>query len=316
MTQQYGDGAPTNVHRHHDEQADRRAANRAVMVSAIGLALTGGIELMLALFTGSVALLGDALHNLADVSTSGVVFLGFFISKRRPSRAYPYGYERAEDLAGLGVALVIWLSAAFVGWQSYEKLVAKTGTSHLAVGLGAAVIGMAGNFAVSRYKLRVARRIQSATMMAEAKHSWLDVLSSVGAFIGLLGVGLGYRWADPIAGFAVTLFILHVGYEVTHDIARHLMDGVEPTHITAAEESLRDVRGLRAATVRGRWMGRSLILEVEGGLDGRTPLAEADAVGHAVETAVRAAVEEVRQVRWIARPHSPRNSLTNEEDEY
>ncbi len=288
----------------HDESADRRAANRAVAVSAIGLALTGGIELALAFLTGSVALLGDALHNLADVSTSAVVFLGFFISKRRPSTAYTYGYERAEDLAGLGVALVIWLSAAFVGWQSYEKLVARTGTSYVAVGLAAAVIGMVGNYAVSRYKLHVANRIQSATMRVEAKHSWLDVLSSVGAFIGLLGVGLGYRWADPVAGFAVTLFIIHVGYEVTHDITQRLMDGVEPNHIAAAEESLRGVTGLYKATVRGRWMGRSLILEVEGQLDGHMPLAQADAVGHAVETAVREAVKEVRQVRWIARPHS------------
>ena len=129
----------------HDERAHRQAANRAVAVSALGLALTGGIELALALFTGSVALLGDALHNLADVSTSGVVFLGFYISKRQPTRTYPYGYERAEDIAGLGVALVIWLSALFAGYQSYQKLIGKAGTTHLAVGMAAAVVGMVGN---------------------------------------------------------------------------------------------------------------------------------------------------------------------------
>ena len=87
----------------HDEQGHRDAANRAVLVSALGLGLTGGIELAIAMLTGSVALLGDALHNLADVSTSAVVFLGFFVSKRHPTAGYPYGYERAEDLAGLGV---------------------------------------------------------------------------------------------------------------------------------------------------------------------------------------------------------------------
>ena len=58
----------------HDEAEHRRGANRAVGVSALGLALTGGIELALAIVTGSVALLGDALHNLSDVSTSAVVF--------------------------------------------------------------------------------------------------------------------------------------------------------------------------------------------------------------------------------------------------
>lgn len=283
------------------EQADRHAANRAVTVSAVGLALTGGIELALAVFTGSVALLGDALHNLADVSTSAVVFLGFFISKREPTRSYPYGYERAEDLAGLGVALVIWISALFAGYQSYQKLVHHLGTSHVYVGMVAAVVGMVGNFAVARYKAIVGRRIQSATMLAEAKHSWLDVMSSVGALIGLIGVALGFRWADPVAGFAVALFICHVGYEVTHDICKHLMDGVEPEHLVAAEQAAQTVPGVLRAAVRGRWMGRSLILEVETEFPADTTLKEAHELGLQVEQAVRQAVIQARKVNLVPR---------------
>src|SRR5260221_7222684 len=102
----------------HDEAAHRRLAHRAVVVSALGLFATGAIELALAVFTGSVALLGDALHNLADVSTSLVVFVGLWVSKRKPTTTYPYGYERAQDLAGLGIALVIWSSAVFPGYES------------------------------------------------------------------------------------------------------------------------------------------------------------------------------------------------------
>ena len=120
----------------HDEARERehrRAANRAVAVSAVGLALTGTIELAIAILTGSVALLGDALHNLSDVSTSAMVFVGFAVSKKPPSRTHPYGYERAEDLAGVGVAVVILASAVFAGYQSYEKLVSNRGTTDLAV---------------------------------------------------------------------------------------------------------------------------------------------------------------------------------------
>src|SRR5258708_37098073 len=105
-----------------DDAVQRRDADRAAGLSAAGLALTGIAELLLAVITGSVALLGDAIHNLSDVSTSAVVFLGFRVSKRPISHSHPYGYERAEDLAGLGVAIVIWLSAVFGGDETYRKL--------------------------------------------------------------------------------------------------------------------------------------------------------------------------------------------------
>ncbi|HEY8735874.1 MAG TPA: cation diffusion facilitator family transporter [Candidatus Dormibacteraeota bacterium] len=286
----------------HDEEGHRREANRAVGVSAVGLALTGGLELVLAVFTGSVALLGDALHNLSDVSTSAVVFLGFRISKRGPTAAYPYGYERAEDLAGLGVALVIWLSAAFAGFESYLKFVRNGPTDHLAIGMAGAVLGIIGNQAVARYKAHVGRRIQSATLEADAKHSWLDALSSLGALVGLAIVATGRRWGDPIAGFAVTLFIIHVGYTVTREILHHLMDGVDPAEMEAARAAAAGVDGISQVAVRGRWMGRSLVIEVEAALSAETTLADAEAAGRRVETAILGAVPAVRRVDWIPRP--------------
>ena len=286
----------------HDEAGHRRQANRAVAVSAAGLALTGGIELILAVLTGSVALLGDALHNLSDVSTSAVVFLGFRISKRPPTAAYPYGYERAEDLAGLGVALVIWLSAVFAGYESYLKFVSNAGTAHVGIGIAGAALGILGNQVVARYKGRVGKRIQSATLEADAKHSWLDALSSLGALIGLVIVASGRRWGDPIAGFVVTLFIIQVGFTVTREIVNHLMDGVDPTDVRAARDAAVGVDGVTAATVRARWMGRSLVVEVVGRLRPDTSLDRAEAIGQQVEAAVHDAVPAARRVQWIARP--------------
>jgi cation diffusion facilitator family transporter len=282
----------------HDEAGHRRDANRAVGVSAVGLALTGGIELALAIVTGSVALLSDALHNLSDVSTSAVVFLGFRISKRQPTPGYPYGYERAEDLAGLGVALVIWASAVFAGYVSVRKLVDNGGTTQIGIGIAGAALGIVGNQLVARYKLIVGRRIQSTTLLADARHSWLDALSSLGALIGLVLVALGQRWGDPIAGFAVTLFILHVGYQVTGEILHHLMDGVDAQVISAARDAARSIAGVDDVVVRGRWMGRSLILEVEVELNDDVLLGHADRLGDRVAAAIYQAVPAARRVYW------------------
>jgi cation diffusion facilitator family transporter len=283
-----------------DDAAHRRDANRAVGLSAAGLALTGLVELLLAVLTGSVALLGDAIHNLSDVSTSAVVFLGFRVSKRPASRSHPYGYERAEDLAGLGVAIVIWLSAAFAGYESYRKLTGHGATTDVWLGMAGATLGITGNQAVAWYKRRVGKRIGSLTLIADARHSWLDAISSLGALIGLALVAAGYRWGDPIAGFAITAFICHVGYQVTKDMLVRLTDGVEPGDLDAAETAARAVPGIQSATVRARWTGRTLRLDVETWLDGSTPLASADQISQQVEAAILRAVPAAGRVHCHA----------------
>ncbi len=284
-----------------DDAAERGEAHRAVAVSAVVLGITGLIELAVALISGSVGLLGDALHNLSDVSTSAVVFLGFRISRRTATERYPYGFERAEDLAGLGVALVIWASALFAGIESVDKLLHDPGTHHLGFGIAAAALGILGNQFVARYKLRVGRRIQSATLISDAKHSWLDAISSGGALLGLLAVAAGQRWGDPVAGLAVTLFICHVGWEVTTDIGHRLLDGVAPDVITSAEHAAAAIPGVTHAHARARWTGRTLRIDIEGWVTPDTTVILADRLGQQVGDAVHNAIPEARAITFSPR---------------
>ncbi len=288
-----------------DDADERRQANRAVAVSAIGLGVTGLVELLLAIVTGSVGLLGDAIHNLSDVSTSAVVFLGFRLSRRPPSERYPYGLERAEDLAGIGIAVVIWASAAFAGAESIRKLIEHGHTTHIAAGIAGAALGIVGNQAVAWYKRRVGRRINSATLIADARHSWLDALSSAGALAGLVAVGFGQSWGDPVAGLAVTAFICHVGYEVTRDVVRRLADGVEPEVITTAEAAAGNVPGVVHAHARARWTGRTLRVEIEGWVDPELAVRDGDRIGRQVAEAISAGLPEASSLTWTARAAPP-----------
>jgi len=284
-----------------DDEDDRRQASRAIAASAIGLGVTGLVELLLALLTGSVGLLGDAIHNLSDVSTSAVVFLGFRLSRRPPTATYPYGLERAEDLAGIGIAVVIWASAAFAGYESIRKLIEHGHTSFVGAGIAGAVLGILGNQVVARYKLVVGRRINSATLIADARHSWLDALSSAGALAGLVAVALGQSWGDAVAGLAVTAFICHVGYEVTADVLRRLADGVDPDVITRAEAAADSVTGVVHAHARARWTGRTLRIEIEGWVDPDLSARDADALGRRVADEISRRLPEAGTFEWAAR---------------
>ncbi len=284
-----------------DDAAERRQANHAIAVSAIGLAITGLAELLIAILTGSVGLLGDAIHNLSDVSTSAVVFLGFRLSRRPPTERYPYGLDRAEDLAGIGIAIVIWASAAFAGYESIHKLLTHGTTTHIGVGIAGAILGIIGNQAVARYKLITGKRIRSATLIADARHSWLDALSSAGALAGLIAAAFGQRWGDPAAGVAVTLFICHVGYEVSTDVIRRLADVIDPDVITAAEGAAGDLPGVIHAHARARWTGRTLRVEVEAWVSPDLTAREADALGRQAADAVSGQVPDIGSFTWTTR---------------
>jgi divalent metal cation (Fe/Co/Zn/Cd) transporter len=88
----------------------------------------------------------------------------------------PYRLERAEDLAGVGIAVVIWASAGFAGYESIRKLIEHGHTSFVGAGIASAVLGIVGNQAVARYKMTVGRSINCATLVADARHSWLDAV--------------------------------------------------------------------------------------------------------------------------------------------
>jgi len=89
-------------------------------------------------------------------------------------------------------------------------------------------------------------------MIADAKHSWLDALSSAGAMLGLVGVAVGWSWADAVAGLLVTGFICHVGWQVSSDIAHRLLDGVDPAVVTTAEATAAATDGVMHAHARAR----------------------------------------------------------------
>jgi divalent metal cation (Fe/Co/Zn/Cd) transporter len=122
-----------------------------------------------------------------------------------------------------------------------------------------------------------------------------------GALAGLVAVSLGFRLGHPIAGMAVTLFICHVGYEVTKDVVHRLADGIDPAVITSAEAAAGSVDGVIHAHARARWTGRTLRVEIEGWVDPELTVSSADALGQQVARAVARELPDAGSLTWTAR---------------
>src|SRR5215469_12994381 len=103
---------------------------RALWISLAGLAATALAQTVVVALSGSVALLGDALHNSADTLTAMPLGVAFVLSRRRPTRRYTYGYGRAEDLAGIVIVAVIVLSSAGAAYAAIGRLLHPHQVTH------------------------------------------------------------------------------------------------------------------------------------------------------------------------------------------
>src|SRR5215212_2034115 len=212
-----------------DEALEADAAGRrALLISLVALGVTALVQALIVALSGSVALLGDTLHNVADALTAVPLLIAFALARRPVTKRFTYGYGRAEDLAGLFVVAMIALSTVLAVWVAVDRLLHPRTVTHLWVVAAAGLVGFAGNELVARYRIRVGRRIGSAALVADGLHARTDGFTSLAVLIGALGVAAGWTWADPVVGLLIAAAILGVLRSAVAQVGARLMDAVDP----------------------------------------------------------------------------------------
>lgn len=256
---------------------------RAVAISLVILLATAGVEALVVWVSGSVALLGDTLHNAADCLTAVPLWLAFRLGRRPPTPRFTYGYGKAEDVAGLAVIALIAASAVFAGYEAIHRLIHPEKISHLGFVMAAAVVGALGNEVVAQYRIRVGRRIGSAALEADGIHARTDGVASLLVLVGAIAVALGAQWADAVVGLVITAAIVLVGYQAVRSVGQRLLDSVDPDIIDSVSTIAGSVDGVVSVTeVRARWVGHRLMAQVMLSVDGMLPVTLAHEIAEEV----------------------------------
>ncbi|AXL87448.1 cation diffusion facilitator family transporter [Streptomyces sp. CB09001] len=264
---------------------------RALWVSLAVLGATALAQAVVVVVSGSVALLGDTVHNTADALTAVPLAIAFLLGRRAATRRFTYGYGRAEDLAGIVIVLTITASAVFAAWTAVDRLLDPRPVAHVPAVAVAALVGFAGNEWVARHRIRVGREIGSAALVADGLHARTDGYTSLAVLLGAGGAALGWRLADPVVGLAITAAIVLVLRDAAREVFRRLMDAVDPALVDRAERVLGEVPGVRGVgELRLRWIGHRLRAEVAVVVDGEATVREAHRIAVAAEHALLHAV--------------------------
>ncbi len=309
------DGEEGSGHEHGRINADlygNRAGLRAVQISTAGMLIVAAIQFAIVALGGSTGLFADALHSLGDVFTTVALWIAFVLSTRAANQRYTYDYYRSEDLAGIFIVLVIIASAVISAWESIQKLTSGSVPTQLSVSMAAALVGVVSNELLAQYKIAVGKRINSVPLVADGQHSRIDGLTSLAAFVGLIGVALGLRIADPLAGLVITVVILTVVYSTSRSVLQRLLDAVDPRIVPRIITAASEVAGVEdVSDVRARWVGRTLHVVMSIEVDAELTLTRAHTIAEEVRHRLFHRIAGLSQAIIHTDPHSQGEAATD-----
>jgi cation diffusion facilitator family transporter len=283
-----------------EENDDRGAFMRASWVNVAGNAAKVVVEGVVGVTFGSLALVADAAHSVADLVASIVVLVWGGASYDEADATHPHGHGRLEPLAAMFVGAVIALLGLTLLYESILGVVRGPDVDveawrAMVAALGFAVVSM---YVLYRYTVAVNRRVGSTALRALAKDCLNDVYTSVAAAIGVVGVALGYPILDPFAGGLVSVIVVYQGVEIGRENVGYLV-GTAPVEekqdeIRSAALSHPEVRGTH--DFKAFYDGTEIEVEMHAEIDGEHTVYEA----HDIESEV---VDRVRSVEDVGDVH-------------
>jgi len=188
--------------------------------SAAGLSIISNSFLILlkvvaGILSGSISIISEAIHSGIDLVAALIAFFSLRLAGVPADRGHPFGHGKIENVSGTIEAALIFVAAAFIGYEAVGRIIERQALEHLTLGIAVMAVSAVANIIVSRRLLRVARETDSLALEADARHLTADIYTSLGVLVALAVVRItGLDVLDPIIALMVALFILRTAYDV------------------------------------------------------------------------------------------------------
>jgi len=239
----------------------RTASGVTAAGAATDLVLAAG-KIAAGVLSGSQAIFADGLHSLSDLATDLAVLAGIRISGRPADEDHHYGHRRAMTLVTSGLAVVLLAAAGFVLVRAVRSFLHPAAPVRVGLPLAAAAASVVLKEALYHVTVRVGRRIDDTSIIANAWHHRSDAASSVAAAVGLTAVAVGgprWRFMDGVTALVLACFLGVVAWKILRDAVAELMDRAPSRDMTerirgavAATPGVRDFHAFRARRLGGK----------------------------------------------------------------
>ncbi|QFU01911.1 Ferrous-iron efflux pump FieF [Halomonas sp. THAF5a] len=285
--------------------AQTREAHRVTLIGAVIDFAVGVAKLIAGFLVGSAALVADAIHSFSDILTDLFVVAATHFGRQEPDSDHPYGHGRIETLATLWLGSVLIFVAGGIAWASIGRLLeGEPIPAPGAWAIGIAGIALLAKEWIFRYTMRVARRVNSRLLEANAWHSRSDALSTVVVMIGLVAAQVGVGWMDALAAIVVGIMVGRVGGRLLWESSRELIDTALPAEQRdAMQRAAEAVAGVRSVhDLRARKLGSDILLDLHIVVPPRVTVSEAHEIGNEASRRLREAFPNLHDVTFHIDP--------------
>lgn len=282
-----------------EENITKKIAMGVSTVTVIVNLILAVFKLLAGIVGNSGAMISDGVHSASDVFSTFIVMIGVQLASKESDKDHPYGHERLECVASIILAVILLATGIGIGMSGIEKIIAgRYGELNIPTNLAliAAVVSIVIKEWMYWYTKIAAKKINSGALLADAWHHRSDALSSIGAFIGILGAQIGFPVLDSIASVAICLFIGKVSVDIFRDSFDKMMDKACDADM---EEEMRTILRQQEGVIgidnlKTRLFGSKVYVDVEIAADGEKSLNETHEIAEKVHDSIE---KEFKQVK-------------------
>ena len=266
----------------------KKEAYKVSVVTIISNMALTLLKLVAGIIGSSASMISDAIHSASDVFSTIIVMIGIHIASKKSDRNHPYGHERFESLAAIVLAIILAIVGVKIGLNGIQNIAENNIKVPSIIALIAAFISILVKEWMYRYTKKVATKINSTALLADAWHHRSDALSSIGAFIGILGSLLGLKFFDLLASIIIALFIIKVAYDILKDSLDKMLDTAcsEEVENRIKEIVFENKKVLSIDDLKTRLFGSKMYVDLEIGVDSKMTLIEAHTVAEDIHDRV------------------------------
>lgn len=268
--------------------------------------MVGLSELVMGIFTVSIALIADGIQSFADAGVSLIVWIGLRLSRKKPDKKFHFGYHRVETLSSIVAALFMATIGGITLYQSYREFLSPTAVVDplLALVVASAATGVSSLLLI--YKRRAAEKYGSLALKTDASNSIKDVLTSITAFVGIALSGYFHiPQTDAIAGIIISLFVFTMVYPTLKEASLVLLDSFHSPETIAAIENIANsiIQVKKVHSIRMRKLGSYLIGDMHIVLRNDMTVEEAHAIASQIEDRTIKEFDEIIEMNVIIEPY-------------